>query len=77
VQKHGEAFVRFNATSEHVSQYVADFVYVEVATVNRVVEDVLMGPLNGQHGSPIVEHDMWSIVFGNDLSNQPSGTMPR
>jgi uncharacterized protein (TIGR03118 family) len=34
-----------------------------------------MGPLNGPNGSPIVEHGVWGIAFGNDLSNQPSNTL--
>ena len=34
-----------------------------------------MGPLNGPNGSPIVEHGVWGIAFGNDLSNQPSSTL--
>lgn len=34
-----------------------------------------MGPLNGSNGSPIVEHNVWGIAFGNDLSNQPSNTL--
>jgi uncharacterized protein (TIGR03118 family) len=34
-----------------------------------------MGPLNGPTGSPIVEHGVWGIAFGNDLSNQPSNTL--
>jgi len=34
-----------------------------------------MGPLNGSNGNPIVEHGVWGIAFGNDLSNQPSSTL--
>jgi len=34
-----------------------------------------MGPLNGSNGSPLVEHGVWGIAFGNDLSNQPSNTL--
>ncbi|HEY2021340.1 MAG TPA: TIGR03118 family protein, partial [Paraburkholderia sp.] len=34
-----------------------------------------MGPLDGPNGSPIVEHGMWGIAFGNDLNNQPSNTL--
>jgi len=34
-----------------------------------------MGPLKGPSGSPIVEHGLWGIAFGNDLSNQPSNTL--
>jgi uncharacterized protein (TIGR03118 family) len=34
-----------------------------------------MGALNGPNGSPIVEHGVWGIAFGNDLSNQPSNTL--
>jgi len=34
-----------------------------------------MGPLTGPNGSPIVEHGVWGIAFGNDLSNQPSNTL--
>ena len=34
-----------------------------------------MGPLNGANGSPIVEHGVWGIAFGNNLSNQPSSTL--
>lgn len=34
-----------------------------------------MGPLDGSNGSPIVEHGVWGIAFGNDLSNQPSNTL--
>jgi len=34
-----------------------------------------IGPLTGPNGSPIVEHGVWGIAFGNDLSNQPSNTL--
>ncbi|WP_213301929.1 TIGR03118 family protein [Paraburkholderia sacchari] len=34
-----------------------------------------MGPLHGTNGSPVVEHGLWGITFGNDLSNQPSNTL--
>ena len=34
-----------------------------------------MGPLTGANGSPVVEHGVWGIAFGNDLSNQPSNTL--
>ncbi|MBB5502631.1 TIGR03118 family protein [Paraburkholderia sp. MM5384-R2] len=34
-----------------------------------------MGQINGPNGSPIVEHGVWGIAFGNDLSNQPSSTL--
>ncbi|CAB3807185.1 hypothetical protein LMG28688_06501 [Paraburkholderia caffeinitolerans] len=34
-----------------------------------------MGPLSGSNGSSIVEHGVWGIGFGNDVSNQPSSTL--
>ncbi|MGF6382545.1 uncharacterized protein (TIGR03118 family) [Paraburkholderia atlantica] len=34
-----------------------------------------MGPISGPNNSPIVEHGVWGIAFGNDLSNQPSSTL--
>ncbi|MFP4892941.1 TIGR03118 family protein [Paraburkholderia sp. EG304] len=34
-----------------------------------------MGPISGPNNSPIVEHGVWGIGFGNDLSNQPSSTL--
>ncbi|MFT0172555.1 TIGR03118 family protein [Paraburkholderia mimosarum] len=34
-----------------------------------------MGPLSASNGSPLVEHGVWGIAFGNDLSNQPSNTL--
>ncbi len=34
-----------------------------------------MGRLNGSNGSPIVEHGLWGIAFGNDLDSQPSSTL--
>ncbi|MGF6260223.1 uncharacterized protein (TIGR03118 family) [Paraburkholderia youngii] len=34
-----------------------------------------MGPISGPNNSPIVEHGIWGIAFGNDLSNQPSSTL--
>ncbi|MEM5294131.1 TIGR03118 family protein [Burkholderia sp. JPY481] len=34
-----------------------------------------MGPMSGPNNSPIVEHGVWGIGFGNDLSNQPSSTL--
>jgi uncharacterized protein (TIGR03118 family) len=34
-----------------------------------------MGPLNGPNGSPIVEHGIWGIAFGNGLDSQPSSTL--
>ncbi|WP_025596438.1 TIGR03118 family protein [Burkholderia sp. WSM2230] len=34
-----------------------------------------MGRINGSNGSPIVEHGLWGIAFGNDLNNQPSRTL--
>ncbi|EEA02435.1 NHL repeat containing protein [Burkholderia sp. H160] len=34
-----------------------------------------MGPLTGPSGSAIVEPGLWAIVFGNDMSNQPSNTL--
>jgi uncharacterized protein (TIGR03118 family) len=34
-----------------------------------------MGPVNGPNNSPIVEHGVWGIAFGNNLSNQPSNTL--
>ncbi|SMG55485.1 TIGR03118 family protein [Paraburkholderia susongensis] len=34
-----------------------------------------MGPLDEVNGSPIIEHGVWGIAFGNDLSNQPSNTL--
>ncbi|MEI5999579.1 TIGR03118 family protein [Paraburkholderia bengalensis] len=33
-----------------------------------------MGPLMS-HGSAIVEHGLWGLAFGNNLSNQPSTTL--
>ena len=34
-----------------------------------------MGPVNSANGSAIVEHGLWGIAFGNNLSNQPSTTL--
>ena len=34
-----------------------------------------MGPLNASNGSAIVQHGVWGLAFGNDLSNQPSNTL--
>ncbi|MBB5418739.1 TIGR03118 family protein [Paraburkholderia atlantica] len=34
-----------------------------------------MGPISGPNNSPVVEHGVWGIAFGNDLSNQPSSTL--
>ncbi|MGF6651045.1 uncharacterized protein (TIGR03118 family) [Paraburkholderia youngii] len=34
-----------------------------------------MGPISGPNNSPIVEHGIWGIAFGNHLSNQPSSTL--
>jgi uncharacterized protein (TIGR03118 family) len=34
-----------------------------------------MGSVNSANGSAIVEHGLWGIAFGNNLSNQPSTTL--
>ncbi|RFU49589.1 TIGR03118 family protein [Paraburkholderia sp. DHOC27] len=34
-----------------------------------------MGALDGSNGSPLVEHGLWGIAFGNNLNDQPSNTL--